>query len=206
MPARKRQARDDMPATKPAAASAAAASAPSTPQMQRRPQRQQQLQQQQQQQQPLFAPYRALGVVTSPAAAPVHQRRGDTSFVTASAGRSWQVYECGRLTLRAIGPLVSCLAAVVFLCAFGAHSSLDCCRETSLWARKGKESEETNTRATKRFFNGTASRRRRPNAPLFTNPDLPLPSSLRPSETQKNPNQKQPPPAPALHLLPRRPR
>jgi hypothetical protein len=142
MPARKRQARDDMPATKPAAAAAAAASAPSTPQMQRRPQRQQQLQQQQQQQQqPLFAPYRALGVVTSPAAAPVHQRRGDTSFVTASAGRSWQVYECGRLTLRAIGPLVSCSAAVVFLCAFGARSSVDCCRETSLWARKSEKRE-----------------------------------------------------------------
>ena len=96
-----------MPAN-PAAVAAAAASAPSTPQEQhhrRQPRRQ--LQQQQQSQQPLFAPYRALGVVTSPAVAPVHQRRGDTSFVTTSAGRSWQVYECGRLTLRAIGPLVS---------------------------------------------------------------------------------------------------
>jgi hypothetical protein len=96
MPAtRKRQAavvEGDM--SKPSAAAAAAA--PSTP---RRPRPQPQ--------QPLFAPYRALGIVNSPAARPVHQRRGDTSFVTTSAGRSWQVYECGRLTLRAIGPLVS---------------------------------------------------------------------------------------------------
>lgn len=93
---RKRQAKEASTAltsTPKPAAVAAAASAPSTPQ--------------QPQQQPLFAPYRALGVVTSATAAPVHQRRGDTSFVTTSAGRSWQVYECGRLTLRAIGPLVS---------------------------------------------------------------------------------------------------
>ena len=91
MPARKRQAQDEMPSSKSAAVAAvASASAPSTPQMQRRPQRSQQ---QHRQQQPLFAPYRAIGVVTSPAAAPVHQRRGDTSFVTTSAGRSWQVYE-----------------------------------------------------------------------------------------------------------------
>ena len=119
MPARKRQAQDDMP-SKPAAAAAAvaaaaAASAPSTPQQKRRPRHEHQ----QQLQQPLFAPYRAIGVVTSPAVAPVHQRRGDTSFVTTSAGRSWQVYECGRLTLRAIGPLVSrfvCSPVVFFSC------------------------------------------------------------------------------------------
>ena len=105
MPARKRQAQDDMSSKSAAAAPAAvaAASAPSTPQQLKR----RHSQQQQQQQQPLFAPYRAIGVVTSPAVAPVYQRRGDTSFVTTSAGRGWQVYECGRLTLRAIGPLVS---------------------------------------------------------------------------------------------------
>lgn len=108
MPARKRQAQDDMSSKSAAAAPAAAvaASAPLTPQQLKRQPRHSQ--------QPLFAPYRAIGVVTSPAVAPVYQRRGDTSFVTTSAGRSWQVYECGRLTLRAIGPLVS---SILFVCS-----------------------------------------------------------------------------------------
>ena len=99
MTVKRLQANDDMPAKSAAAANASAPSTPTPPQQKK--------QQQRKQQQPLFAPYRAIGVVTSPAVAPVHQRRGDTSFVTTSAGRSWQVYECGRLTLRAIGPLVS---------------------------------------------------------------------------------------------------
>ena len=100
MPAWKEQTKKsdgdgEMLGSKPAAV---AAVAPSTPQRHHH-----------HQQPPLFAPYRALGVVTSATAAPAHQRRGDTSFVTTSAGRSWQVYECGRLTLRAIGPLVSAI-------------------------------------------------------------------------------------------------
>ena len=101
MTVKRLQANDDMPAKSAAAANASAPSTPTPPQQKKQQQRKQQ------QQPPLFAPYRAIGVVTSPAVAPVHQRRGDTSFVTTSAGRSWQVYECGRLTLRAIGPLVS---------------------------------------------------------------------------------------------------
>ena len=117
MPARKRQAPDDVLAT--AAKSSAAVAAASASAVPGTPQQKQLRRPRQQPQQPLFAPYRALGVVTSPSAAPVHQRRGDTSFVTTSAGRSWQVYECGRLTLRAIGPLVRVLGlfGVFFLFA-----------------------------------------------------------------------------------------
>jgi hypothetical protein len=54
----------------------------------------------------LFAPYRALGVVSS--GVPLALRRaGAATFATAAVGKAWIVYECGKLKTAVVGPLVS---------------------------------------------------------------------------------------------------
>ena len=50
----------------------------------------------------LFHPFRALGYVTSDVAWAV-QRRGRSTFLTVSAGKSWQTYNCAKLTLLFVG-------------------------------------------------------------------------------------------------------
>tara|TARA_B100001142_G_C14201617_1_gene604051 strand:+ start:168 stop:986 length:819 start_codon:yes stop_codon:yes gene_type:complete len=51
----------------------------------------------------LFYPFRALGYITEnvPFAT---QRRGTETFVTVSAGRAWQIYNCDKLRLALVGP------------------------------------------------------------------------------------------------------
>ncbi|GAX75096.1 hypothetical protein CEUSTIGMA_g2540.t1 [Chlamydomonas eustigma] len=52
---------------------------------------------------PLFKPFRALGYITDNVPFAV-QRRGKETFVTVSVGRTWQVYNCAKLTLVLVGP------------------------------------------------------------------------------------------------------
>ncbi|KAG1664468.1 hypothetical protein FOA52_006314 [Chlamydomonas sp. UWO 241] len=56
-----------------------------------------------QSQPPLFKPFRALGYITENVPFAV-QRRGREAFVTVSAGRVWQVYNCAKLSLVLVGP------------------------------------------------------------------------------------------------------
>ena len=55
---------------------------------------------------PLFAPFRALGLITDSVPFCV-SRRGKETFATLSVGSSWQVYNCAKLTLSLVGPQVS---------------------------------------------------------------------------------------------------
>lgn len=57
----------------------------------------------------LFAPYRALGVVSSGVPLAI-RRAGVATFATAAVGKAWIVYECGKLKTAVVGPLVSCMA------------------------------------------------------------------------------------------------
>jgi U3 small nucleolar RNA-associated protein 21 len=50
----------------------------------------------------LFHPFRALGYITTATPFAV-QRRGGATFLTVSAGRSWQTYSCAKLTLLFVG-------------------------------------------------------------------------------------------------------
>jgi U3 small nucleolar RNA-associated protein 21 len=53
----------------------------------------------------LFAPYRALGVVS--AGVPLAIRRaGPATFATAATGKAWVVYDCAKLKTVVVGPLV----------------------------------------------------------------------------------------------------
>jgi hypothetical protein len=50
----------------------------------------------------LFHPFRALGYIT--AAVPFSvQRRGRATFLTVSAGKAFQIYNCAKLTLIFVG-------------------------------------------------------------------------------------------------------
>jgi U3 small nucleolar RNA-associated protein 21 len=50
----------------------------------------------------LFAPYRQLGYIS--AAVPFSvQRRGRATFLTVSAGKAFQIYNCAKLTLIFVG-------------------------------------------------------------------------------------------------------
>jgi len=51
---------------------------------------------------PLFHPFRALGYVTAAVPFAV-QRRGRATFLTVSAGKAWQLYNCAKLTLVLVG-------------------------------------------------------------------------------------------------------
>ena len=53
----------------------------------------------------LFHPYRALGYVTANVPFAV-QRRGRNTFLTVSAGKAWQLYNCAKLTLIFVGQAV----------------------------------------------------------------------------------------------------
>ena len=60
----------------------------------------------------LFHPFRALGYVTANLPFAV-QRRGRNTFLTVSAGKAWQLYNCAKLTLIFVGqpvraPLPAC--------------------------------------------------------------------------------------------------
>ena len=50
----------------------------------------------------LFHPFRALGYVTANVPFAV-QRRGRNTFLTVSAGKAWQLYNCAKLTLIFVG-------------------------------------------------------------------------------------------------------
>jgi len=50
----------------------------------------------------LFHPFRALGVVSTDVPFAV-QRRGRATFLTVSAGKAWQLYNCAKLTLIFVG-------------------------------------------------------------------------------------------------------
>ena len=50
----------------------------------------------------LFHPFRALGYVTAGVPFAV-QRRGRNTFLTVSAGKAWQIYNCAKLTLIFVG-------------------------------------------------------------------------------------------------------
>ncbi|EIE21950.1 WD40 repeat-like protein [Coccomyxa subellipsoidea C-169] len=52
---------------------------------------------------PLFQPFRALGYITDDIPFAV-QRLGREAFVTVSAGKAWQVYNCSQLRLSLVGP------------------------------------------------------------------------------------------------------
>ena len=65
----------------------------------------------------LFHPFRALGYVTADVPFAV-QRRGRNTFLTVSAGKSWQLYNCAKLTLIFVGQPVRCAAAAA-ACARG---------------------------------------------------------------------------------------
>lgn len=63
---------------------------------------------------PLFQPFRALGYITDSVPFAV-QRRGKETWVTVSVGKSWQIYNCAKLTLVLVGPQVrSCCDAPLF--------------------------------------------------------------------------------------------
>jgi len=52
----------------------------------------------------LFYPFRALGYVSEPVPFAT-QRRGTKTFVTVSAGKAWQTYDCDKLRLVLVGPM-----------------------------------------------------------------------------------------------------
>jgi len=56
----------------------------------------------------LFHPFRALGYVTANVPFAV-QRRGRNTFLTVSAGKAWQLYNCAKLTLIFVGQPVRAL-------------------------------------------------------------------------------------------------
>jgi U3 small nucleolar RNA-associated protein 21 len=53
----------------------------------------------------LFSPFRVLGLLTTDTPFAV-QRRGRATFLTVSAGSSWQCFNCARLTLLFVGQAV----------------------------------------------------------------------------------------------------
>jgi hypothetical protein len=53
----------------------------------------------------LFHPFRALGYITADVPFAV-QRRGRNTFLTVSAGKAWQIYNCAKLTLIFVGQTV----------------------------------------------------------------------------------------------------
>ena len=57
----------------------------------------------------LFHPFRALGYITGDVPWAI-QRRGRSTFLTVSAGKSWQTYNCAKLTLLFVGQPVRVLA------------------------------------------------------------------------------------------------
>ena len=57
---------------------------------------------------PLFAPFRALGLITDSTPFCVN-KRGSETWATCSVGSSWQIYNCAKLTLTMVGPMVRIL-------------------------------------------------------------------------------------------------
>ncbi|GKC75513.1 U3 small nucleolar RNA-associated protein 21, partial [Tanacetum coccineum] len=51
----------------------------------------------------IFSPFRAIGYITSSVPFSV-QRLGTETFVTVSVGKSWQIYNCAKLSLVLVGP------------------------------------------------------------------------------------------------------
>nr|XP_043610060.1 U3 small nucleolar RNA-associated protein 21 homolog [Erigeron canadensis] len=54
----------------------------------------------------IFEPFRAIGYITSTVPFSV-QRLGTETFVTVSVGKSWQIYNCAKLSLVLVGPQLS---------------------------------------------------------------------------------------------------
>ena len=73
----------------------------------------------------LFHPFRALGYVTADVPFAV-QRRGRNTFLTVSAGKSWQLYNCAKLTLIFVGQPVRCAAAAARARGSGRPAGLAC--------------------------------------------------------------------------------
>jgi len=85
----------------------------------------------------LFYPFRALGYVTERAPFAVN-RRGTETFVTVSAGRAFQIYDCEKMRLKLVGPQlggeggpdISALACRDDLTFVGIGSTIVVCRRT----------------------------------------------------------------------------
>lgn len=81
----------------------------------------------------LFYPFRALGYITESAPFAV-QRRGTEAFVTVSAGRAWQIYNCDKLRLVMVGPQfpadITALAARGDLTFAGVGRDIVVCRRS----------------------------------------------------------------------------
>ena len=85
----------------------------------------------------LFYPFRALGYVTERAPFAVN-RRGKETFVTVSAGRAFQIYDCEKMRLKLVGPQlggeggpdISALACRDDLTFVGIGSTIVVCRRT----------------------------------------------------------------------------
>ena len=85
----------------------------------------------------LFYPFRALGYITERARFAVN-RRGTETFVTVSAGRAFQIYDCEKMRLKLVGPQlgaeggpdISALACRDDLTFVGIGSTIVVCRRT----------------------------------------------------------------------------
>jgi hypothetical protein len=68
--------------------------------------------------QPLFASFRALGYITDSVPFAIN-RRGKETWVACSVGRSWQIFNCAKLTLVLVGPQVKLGIPLDFVLMFG---------------------------------------------------------------------------------------
>lgn len=54
---------------------------------------------------PIFSPFRALGYITDATPFAVN-KRGKVHYVAVSVGKTWQLYDCRKITLTFVGPQV----------------------------------------------------------------------------------------------------
>ena len=108
----------------------------------------------------LFYPFRALGYVTERAPFAVN-RRGTETFVTVSAGRAFQIYDCEKMRLKLVGPQlggeggpdISALACRDDLTFVGIGSTIVVCRRTHrLCAFRAPRSDDDDAAAVASLF------------------------------------------------------
>ena len=108
----------------------------------------------------LFYPFRALGYVTERAPFAVN-RRGTETFVTVSAGRAFQIYDCEKMRLKLVGPQlggeggpdISALACRDDLTFVGIGSTIVVCRRTHrLCAFRAPRSDDDDDAAVASLF------------------------------------------------------
>lgn len=54
---------------------------------------------------PIFLPFRALGYITDATPFAVN-KKGKVHWVAVSVGKTWQLYDCRKITLTLVGPQV----------------------------------------------------------------------------------------------------